>query len=82
MNVIRTGIVNRYQVNDRSYLSIFESHHKNLYVVVEEDDRRNFEYGTLTGAEIYDKYRIQMKSFHRIKDITEEEDYGRMSSKQ
>tara|TARA_Y100001951_G_C11283329_1_gene266910 strand:+ start:559 stop:804 length:246 start_codon:yes stop_codon:yes gene_type:complete len=81
MNAIRTGIVSRYQVNDRSYLSIFESHHKNLYVVVEEDDRRNFEYGTLTSSEIYDKYRIQMKSWHSI-DIAEEEDYGRMSSNQ
>ena len=82
MNAIRTGIVNRYQVNDRTYLSIFESHHKNLYVVVEEDDRRNFEYGTLTGAEIYDKYRIQMKSFHGNNAGFLDEDYGRMSSKQ
>ena len=79
MTLIRTGIVNRYQVNDRSYLSIFESHHKNLYVVVEEDDRRNFEFGTLTSQEIYEKYEIQLKL---SKHTVQEENYGRMSSHQ
>ena len=81
MEIIRTGIVNRYQINDRTYLNIFESHHKDLYVVVEEDDRRNFEYGTLSSKEIYDKYAIQMKAFHGNNPV-QEEDYGRMSSNQ
>ena len=53
MNAIGMGVVNRYEMDDRSYLNIFESHHKDLYVVVEEDDRRNFVYGTLSSDEIY-----------------------------
>jgi len=81
MNEIGMGVVNRYEINDRSYLNIFESHHKDLYVVVEEDDRRNFVYGTLSSAEIYEKYGIQTKRF-RSDDPKTEVEYGRMSSNQ
>jgi len=58
---LRTKIVNRYELPDHTILNISESQHNDVYFVIIENAYQQFEFGTMSGVDILDKWDIQLK---------------------